>query len=34
MGVGVIIEFCGLKFVRVELDLFVELGRDFWFFEG
>lgn len=27
---GVTIELCRLKPARVELDLFVELGRDLW----
>ena len=27
---GVTIELCGLEPARVELDLFVELGRDLW----
>lgn len=27
---GLTIELCGLKPARVELDLFVELGRDLW----
>ena len=29
-GEGVTIELCGSKSARMELDLFVELGRDLW----